>query len=236
MAVAFDTSCSGTGNGVNAITTTAISTAGTNRGLVCFCHVSNTTPTAITFVNDGDDLTWTQLTGSPLAIPNLGGKFFVYHALAAAQLTTTTFTLTFTSGGWPQQSAIIAAYSGIDTAGFIGASTTGTSNFGTSMTANVTTTRANSLVIGGFGQTSNAAMTIGTNQTENAEVGSAGGFSRTMEGNRDAVTATSGTSVTMNTSWAGNLNAGMFAVELFEPSASTAVKDIIGGGLIPFAR
>lgn len=228
MALALDTSGTASGNGANAITTNAITTGGSDRFLVYGCHVSNDTPSAITFTSSSGSYTWTQFTNSPVDVPGASnGKLFIYWAFATGVITTTTFTGTFTGGGNPQSSAVIGAISGADTgnsgADAIGDIDTATANFAQTISTTSTTTRANSLVISFTGETQNDDMTVGTGQTEVNEGISAGGFSRLNFARRTNVAGGSGSSVGMDITVTGFRLMAMMSIEIKEAVSTAAV-------------
>lgn len=214
--VAHVTTVTGSANGANSFNFGAITTSGATI-LFAYIHVSNDTPSAVTF---SGSLSWNAVSGSPVDVPGAGnGKLFVYAAYSSSALSAVVFTATFTSGGFPQSSGVMSAYDGHDTGGAIGATNTGTANYSQTISASVTTTRADSLVIGGVGQTTNDTISSNANQTQNNEVGSAGGFSRTEQDRRDA-TSSSGASVSVGFSVAGYRLMACMTIEVMKPSGT----------------
>jgi hypothetical protein len=215
--IVLDTSVVKNGNGVNSFVFPAITTAQTNEVLICQIHFSNGTPSGVTF---SGSLTWTQI-GTPITITTAGGKLYVYYAIAASVQSAVSFTATFTGGGFPQVSGILAAYKNCDVSGTpYGATQTGNVGSATTVSATLTTTRANSLVIGCAGQTANQAMGPGTSQSEANETTSAGGFSRSNQVYQNAVTTGSGSSVTASATAASNTSFAIRGIELLAPVAS----------------
>lgn len=206
----YDTVVTANGNGTNSGAFGALTTAEANEVLICTLDFSNTTPSGVTF--DGT-LTWTQL-GSAISKPNVAGKVFHYWALAASVQSAVTFTATFTGGGFPQWSGTIMAWKGCDPSSPIGDHQTGTANNTTAVSATVTTTRANSRVVAGTGQTGSNAMSPGSGETEATEVASAGGFSTSNATYQTSITSSSSTSVTMDVTIGINDDMGMRAIEL----------------------
>lgn len=237
MAVAFDTSVVGGGNGVNSLALPAITTGGTNRMLVLVTHYSNATPTGIT-MSGGTGLSWTQLQARISPNGNSANGFFeCYYALATATQTAQVITITYTGGGFPQVSAVLAAFSGTNLTGSNGANAIGIKSTTTGTTANpsanLTTGTNNSLVLAGWGESSNAAFTAGSGQTNTTTATSTPGTtSSTVLERQNAVTATAGTVVTMNETlaavvWAGHL------LELKPPGAAITGHNLtlLGVGL-----
>lgn len=205
----YDTSVTANGNGVNSFAFGALTTAAANEVLIATLDFSNTTPSGVTF--DGS-LTWTKL-GTEITKPNSGGEVYHYWALAPSVLSSVTFTATFTGGGFPQASGVISAYGNVDTTSPIGDHQTGTANATTAVSATVTTTRNNSLVVAGTGQTGNNAFSAGTGETIATQV-QGGTVSRTVSSYQNSVTANSSTSVTMDITIGANDDMGMRAIEL----------------------
>src|SRR5262249_41813534 len=188
MAVAYDTSATGTNSG-STITMTAMSTGGTNRLLILMFHGSNT----ISAISGGS-ITWTKL----MAVT--AGEVWV--AFANAQLSSVTFTIT--QSGSSSSAAVISAYSGPNrrTGGiaFIGAFTTTRGPTGTWGSNSVTTTKPNSLVISCCG--CDTTVTLDANQTMNAEA-TTGGTTRAAQARQNSTTASAGTSVTATYTYGG---------------------------------
>jgi len=205
----YDTSVTANGNGVNSFAFGALTTAEEDEILIATIDFSNTTPSGVTF--DGD-LTWTQI-GTAISKPNLGGEVYHYWALATHKLTSVVFTATFTGGGFPQASGVISAWKGADTSSPIGDHQTGTANNTTAVSATVTTTRNNSLVIAGTGQTGNNTYSAGSGETIASQV-QGGTVSRTVNSYQNSVTTSSSTSVQMDITIGANDDMGMRAIEL----------------------
>jgi len=215
MAVSIDTSVVGNGNGVNSVAFASLTTTGHNELLIAAFHVSNTTPSGVTF--DGP-FTWSRI-GTFITIPNAGGRMFLYWARSQQPIAGQTLTATFTGGGFPQSSQILLACGGTRISEPLGAISNNTAT-STSVSSSVTTTRANSLVIAFAGQTGNQGMAPGTSQSEANETASVGGVSTLNATYQDSATASSGTSVTMDTSIAISDDMGMYAIELLVDSPS----------------
>lgn len=214
MPIALDTSVVANGNGVNSLAFPALSTLDQNEILIAGFHFSNTTQSGVTF--DGS-LTWNLLTTS-VTIPTAGGEIFLYWARVIQPIKSIVYTATFTGASFPQVSQIIAAYKGVNMANPIGAFNSGTVGSGTSVSAAITTTKANSNVISFTGQTANNAMSAGTGQTEVNETASVGGFSRCNTQYTTAITSASGTSVTCDTSVGVNTSMAIYTIELIDGS------------------
>lgn len=222
--ISFDTVVSANGNGVNSLAFPALTTAETYEGLIAIFHFSNATQSGVTF---SGGLSWSKL-GTEITIPTAGGEVFLYYALASSIISSTAYTATFTGAFYPQVSQHLMAFKGVKkTGGFIGASNTGSTGSATSVSASVTTTANNSLVVGGVGQTANIAMSPGSGQNEAAETTSAGGFSRCQALYRNAVTGSSGTSVAISNTTGSNAAMGVWAVELLEEVAASIPSKIL---------
>jgi hypothetical protein len=147
-------------------------------------------------------------------VPTAGGEIFVYYARCVQPLNATSFTATFVNAVFPQCSGVIVAYKGVNLVNPIGATNTGTTGSGTSVTAAITTTKNNSQCIGFGGTTSNNALSAKSGQTEVVETASVGGFSRCHWVYENSITASSGTGVTMETDAAGTTSLANYAIEL----------------------
>lgn len=208
--ISYDTSVAANGNGLNALAFPAFSTGAENEIVLAGIHFSNTTPTGVTF----DQLTWTQITPK-ISLPASNGFVYLYWARAVRQLASLIITATYTGGGNPQSSQIMSAFKGVNMANPIGATGSASSATATDISKAITTTRMNSLVFGFVGQTANNALTAGANQNEANQTTSAGGFSRSQATYQNAITPTSGTSVTQDSTSLSS-SEGIFAVELLD--------------------
>jgi hypothetical protein len=202
MAVAYDTSVVGGGAGVNSIALPAISTAGANEKLLCFSHESQNADN-ISSITGGSGITWTFVAKEQPNHDTNTGWVEIWEAYATAQLSSVVFTVNYTASNFPHASAIIAAFSGAKNA-VVGTSNTAIGNSG-SPSVNLTTTATNSLVVGCWGSASANTGTAGSNQTIVEENG--GSFSIVDFSRQNAVTSSSGSSVTINgtmtsTEWA----------------------------------
>lgn len=222
MAVAHDQSATVNFNGANSANVT-LSTAGTNRYIDIFSDVSNDTATISSITATG--LTFVKIHEISKGTNN--GWISRWRAFASTQLSSLVITVNYT-GGFPQGSVVASSYSGTDLTGTNGSgavgatnSTTGLNNLTPSLA--ITTTRANSLVTGGFGQDSASAWTAGASQTINAQTASAGGFSTAAIERQNSVTGSSGSSVSMSASTTSNNAFGLSVVELLAPSVGSIV-------------
>lgn len=213
----FDQTGSGSGNGAVTYTLTTITIAA-NSVVYVKTHVSNTgtavpTATGLTYVQVGSNLT------------SSNGISRLYRAFTSVQLTSNVTTITTTTN--PQSTATIDTYTGVDTTGTNGSGATGATNTFTSggssaPTANVTTTRDNSLVVAMAGETGALTWTAGGSQTINTTVAGPG-FSTSASERHSSVTATSGTSVTGNFSLSGGGAVDLFVVEILSPLVTTVL-------------
>lgn len=214
----FDTAVAGQGNGTNAILLT-ITTTQPNEGIIVYSHVSNSsaitsvTCVGVTFVKDGPTLLL------------VSGQMERWRALAASPLTGAIIQVNTT--GFPQQSAVAIAIKDVDTtgtngSGFMGATLDSVGSGTSSLASAVTTTRANSLVIGGAGQTFDGTYTAGASQTQQATSSIVGGFSHIGGFTQNANTASSGTAVTMSASSTVANAWGMMANEI-KGAAATSI-------------
>lgn len=215
--VAFDNAVAGQSNGTNSISL-SLSTASPNEAVIFYTHVSNTstissiTGSGLTIVKDGSTL---SLGGN--------GQMERWRTLAVSQQVANSITITTT--GNPQMTAVMVAVSGVDTtgtngSGFMGGETDTAGN-STALSSSVTTLRNNSLVIGGLGQTGSGVLTAGASQTKQSSSIIASGFSDIAALTQNAVTATSGTSVTMSASSTVSTNWGTMATEIMPPNIAS---------------
>lgn len=222
--VSLDQTTTGSGNGAASY---AVPTAGSiniaaNSLVLVKTHVSNTgaaTPTAagLTFVQIGSDLT------------SSNGVSRLYRAFTSVALSGAVITIT--NSGFPQSSATADTYINPDTtgtngSGAVGATNTFTSGGSNAPTANVTTTRDNSLVVSMGGETGSLAWTAGSGQTVNSTIAGPG-FSTSSSERRNTVTATLGTTVTGNYSLSGSGAVDLFVVEILAPIL------VSSGGYLP---
>lgn len=224
MAVTLDSTLVGTGsiNGANSIVLSAFSTGGTNR-LVLVLTDESSDPATVSSV------TATGLTFVKVKSVNKGtsqGNVEMWGAWAAAQQTSVVITVNLTGTNFPQGSATTYCFSGTDTTGTVVATIGATSTFASlsssAPTANITTTRNNSLCIAAVGCDINTTTTAGSGQTIDTNVISAGGFSEINSMRQSATTATSGTVVTMNATSVAVHPYGLLAVEILSPAGVSA--------------
>ncbi len=199
--VVLDADVTGTGNGVNSITTAALTTVGTNELLLAFdyesqngSNISSITTTGVT--------TWTTtgLSASPNGLA-ANGFAEIWRVFAAAVVTAQTTTVNFSGSNFPQANAIVAAFIGAATtgtngSGAIGATATATGS-STAPSVTLTTTTAKSLVVGVIAHADNNTLTAGTAQIL-VEVKNAGTFATTDFLRQNDVTTVAGTNVTIN--------------------------------------
>lgn len=144
--------------------TAAFSTTSTNELLLAFISSGRSTnPTTVTTVAGGG-LTWALVKRTNTQ----GGTAEIWRAFATTALTNATVTATFSQS--VLSSMTVVTFTGVDTTGAGGAGAIGataTANAATGApTATLTTTRANSIVVGvGDDPTAKVARTAGANQS-----------------------------------------------------------------------
>lgn len=218
MSVAFDTSVGTNGNGANSLVLPNLTTSGPNELLLMGTHVSNTD--SVSTITGDASMTWVRI--GTLTIPTTSGKVEIWRTLATKTLSSTAFTVNFASG-FPQNCAIIMAFSGVNTTGANGSGAIGTvksASSGSWSDATVTyvSNTANTLGAAFIGQTANNVITAGSGQTLESQQTSAGTFSRATGLIRNALTTAAGTSVTMNGTFTAT-GAGIWAVEIVGSNA-----------------
>lgn len=223
MAIAQDTTLvgSGNGNGVVTLILSNTSTGGADRLVLVLCCQSNDAG----FVSS---VTAAGLTFSLVSrINNVAGQGWteVWGAWAASQQTNTAITIQYPAGSFPQCAARTQCWSGTDATGTVAAAVGATNTAGsagsTTPSVALTTTRANSRVVAAVGDIGNTTLTAGTNQTNDGNATSAGGFAKVFDLYQNADTAATSTSVTMNGTLGASQPNGIVAVEVKAPVATT---------------
>lgn len=222
MAIAVDQSAHQNVNGSNTCTVN-MTTSGSGRFLLLTSHVSNSAST-VSSITDAA-ATWVKILEIQ-EVATTGGWVSVWRTLASGTYSGGSITVNY-AGGFPQASVVVTAYTGTDTTGTNGSGAVGASNSatagGTAPSVNVTTTRANSLVVAGVGQDSGITWSAGSGQTINDQTLSAGGFSTLAQFRQNSVTANSGTAVTMNATSSSSASEAIIGVEILAP-----VSTVIG--------
>lgn len=198
MSVAFDTSVSTNGNGVNSLTLPNITTAGAVELMLLGTHVSNTD--AVSTITGLTGATWVKINN--IVIPTTSGTVELWRTLAPQTLSAVGITVNFAAGN-PQCCAVLMAFSGVNTtgtngSGAIGATATIANNALTDDKATYLSQFPNSLGAAIAGQTANLIFTAGSGQTLQSQTSSIGGFSRATGITQNSLTALANTSVTMD--------------------------------------
>lgn len=203
--ISLDIAVKATGNGSNALALPSLTTGGSNRIIIVTTHTSNSSAIS--------SITATGLTFSQVTSLSLGGNGLMEVWVAFA---TSSFSgvITVNSTGFPQISAVAAAYSGGSMSGL--GTSNGTASSGTSPSTSLTTTANNSLVVGGIALTASGTISPGSNQTEAKDASGVLAFSGVNQQLRDATTPTAGTSVTINGTTTTSSNCGAIAVEILD--------------------
>ncbi len=223
MAVAYDTGVSGTGNGVNSLVLPALTTSAA-RAIIVATQYSNSSASPVTSVTGGS-LTFTQSDSQTMS-GGTNGAMEYWVAYASSALSAVQFTINYTGSNFPQVFGAATAWSGTATSSFIGAQGKNV-GFNTTQTQAVTTTIDNSLVCAFLANTANSTYTAGTGQTLAVQNTLAGGFASGEVQYTNAVTATSGTSVTMSgTSSSASPVSGIFAFEIKPPASAATTHNL----------
>lgn len=227
MAVALDTSAIATGgaNGANSATSTSFTTSAVNEVIYVLSDTSNDSAT-VSSISNTSGLTWVKIDSINKGASQ--GWVEVWRAFAASIISTQTVTVNY-AGGFPQANIIVVPASGVDTTGTSGSGSVGATNKAsansTLPTTSVTTTRPGSLVIAAVGQDSNNSLTAGASQTkQTAKTTASALFSIINLLTQNANTSSSGTSVTMNGTFAGSAPWGIIAVEVLAPVSAVSGK------------
>jgi hypothetical protein len=208
---------SGSGNGTEFFTTGAMTTSGGNNLVVCGVHTTSNAGPVSSITATG--MTFTKATSTQVGATTGNGEVEVWTATTSAQIVATTFLIQFSNSQAPQSAGGCAAFTGTDQSG----PTAAIGNYGfyfadsSNIQATTTTSRANSLVIGVYGQARNISFTAGTGNTVAGQVASAGGFSSQATQYANANTANSGTVVASKMTLASAQSVGGFAIELKGP-------------------
>lgn len=210
MAVARDTYVSGTTNGGTSIVTGSMTTGGGDRQLLCFIYLSSISSNVTSLT--GASLTWELV--ARIDFITSGGIGLLYRAYASSTISGQTFTANVS--GFPQAAMIVSAYSGVNTTKPIGDMTYNMGAGITTLSTSVTTEHANSLVVGFLGCPLATTITPDTNITEYVQVSSAGGFADASGFERDAVTSSAATSVSMGGTTGTSTSIAVFEVELLD--------------------
>lgn len=170
----------------------------------------------------GAGLTWTAAS----TFTNARQNTFVYWALASSPLTGATVTATDSGNSASSWGLHVFGILGANTSGPIGATTQTDTNTTAVFTSSLTTTAANSWVwLGWNNYTSNVTPTVGTGQTKVSDIANSGDGNRYSVTRQTAVTASSGTSVTSNSTAPSVKSAGI-SFEILSGSASANVTQV----------
>jgi hypothetical protein len=197
--IAVDATAFGDGSGAStARATSAFSTTQTNELLLAFIASDDPNTGTNIVVNSisGAGLTWSLVVRSNAQ----RGTSEIWRAFAPAQLTNATVTATLSKS--VSSSITVMSFSGVNTSGTNGSgaigSTVAASAGSGAPTASLVTTKANSLVVGVGNDYDNAiSRTVGAGQILVHQFLSSIGDTYWVQ-RRSAVTATSGTTVTIN--------------------------------------
>lgn len=228
------TSSAGTG-----FTTASIS-PGSNKLILLSVNIRNGSSTEPTVSSiSGNGLTWVLVNS--IYYDTAGSsrkKHFLYRAMGASP---SAGAITFTAGqSNTHYTWVVDEIDGIDTGGTNGSSavvqsTTNKEDGGNGGELTVTLaafSNAGNATYGSFGDDTEAAATVGSGFSEVGRVDS----TATIHGILTEFKTANDTSVDVTYTAGTGISTGGIAVEIKASVASTSVKDLIGGGFIPFAR
>ncbi len=199
------------------VTTASFSTGYANETL--FAILSGDDGTAFTQTVTGGSLTWTQQIHDSTA----HGSSSVWTALATSPLSNVTVTASDTSNASTSWGMTLYSMTGVNLTTPVGASAQQFLNAAGALSKAVTTTAANSWVWANYNDyTANTAPTAGTSQTKASDIANAADGNRYAVIRQTAVTATSGTSVTMSTTAPTADSIMAIAFEILAPSTVNA--------------
>lgn len=172
-----------------------------------------------TVTASGGGLTWSSVYRQ--ADATFGSSTQIFAALASTPLTNVTLTLT--GAGAPNNIIITCVtFRNADSTTFIGGNSVAATTSSTTVSTSITTTRNNSWVWGAYlADVTFAAPTPGASQTQVAAFGLSGLGDNVSSQRQNAITPTSGTSVTISGTTTGNSNA-VYAFEFLPALASTS--------------
>ncbi len=211
--IAHVASGTGVSNGTDAAALTAISTDGL-VGILIGVHFSNNTSAVTSITNAASAV---QL-GATLSIGG-NGRMQLFALRESAAISGKVYTVNTT--GNPQMTVVASAYRGIEptsATSWYGTPNTGNTGAGSSISAAVTTTGRNSLIVSTGGHTGSLTITAGTGQTLNSANPSTAGFSVASQERQNAITNPIGISVTGSFNLSGSGAIGIFTIELLANS------------------
>ena len=223
MAVALDTTLVGAAsvNGFATFVLSNFSTGGANRLVLVTIDNSNGASNFVVSSVTATGLTFSLQTPSLEKWPGFGHTE-VWGAWASSTQTNKAVTVNFT--GAVQASARTYCFSGTVATGTPGAAigAKATANWFNNVnptTVNVITTAANSLVIASVGITGDTTVTAGTGQTNDGTTSLAGQQSTVANLRQNAITAASGSIVTMSGTLGASFGWGIIGIEILEGTA-----------------